>query len=208
MILQELENRKLKKTKEDPQKILANLKKSKEEVKSLQESGEVSEAVKVNEKFSWKNAFAKVEGVKVKDDEHLLSKSIKRRDKQKKQSKKKWDDRLTNVKKAQEERQKKRQENIDKRKKEKKEGSSNNKDNTKITPRKTLTRQRTNEKILENEEKKKKDGTDHEIDGIISFTIKKLIKLEKLVEILRDHMFELDVDDEEDSWDRHPVRAV
>lgn len=48
--------------------------------------------------------------------------------------------------------------------KDKKE--SNNKENTKTTPRKTLTRQRTNEKILDNEEKKKKgnasDSSDQE----------------------------------------------
>ncbi|KAB0800339.1 hypothetical protein PPYR_06079 [Photinus pyralis] len=111
---------KSKKTKQDPQTILENLKKRKEEVKMLQETGDISKAVQINEKVSWKNAFAKVDGVKVKDDEHLLSKSIKKRDQQKKQSKKKWEDRKANVKKLQDDRQKKRQANIDKRKQDKK----------------------------------------------------------------------------------------
>uniref|UniRef100_A0A1Y1LUD7 Ribosomal RNA-processing protein 14/surfeit locus protein 6 C-terminal domain-containing protein n=1 Tax=Photinus pyralis TaxID=7054 RepID=A0A1Y1LUD7_PHOPY len=111
---------KSKKTKQDPHTILENLKKRKEEVKMLQETGDISKAVQINEKVSWKNAFAKVDGVKVKDDEHLLSKSIKKRDQQKKQSKKKWEDRKANVKKLQDDRQKKRQANIDKRKQDKK----------------------------------------------------------------------------------------
>lgn len=111
---------KAKKHKQDPQKILENLKKTKEEVKMLQETGDISKAVQVNEQVSWKNAFAKAQGEKVKDDEYLLSKSIKKHNQKKKQSKKKWEDRKANVKKLQDERQKKRQENIDKRKQDKK----------------------------------------------------------------------------------------
>ncbi|KAF5308390.1 hypothetical protein FQR65_LT06210 [Abscondita terminalis] len=111
---------KSKKTKQDPQKTLENLKKTKEEVKMLELSGEIGKAVEINEKVSWKNAFYKSEGVKVKDDEQLLAKTIKRKEQKKKQSKKKWEAREANVKKLKEDRQKKRQENIDKRKKSKK----------------------------------------------------------------------------------------
>ncbi|KAK4881270.1 hypothetical protein RN001_004589 [Aquatica leii] len=111
---------KTKKAKLDPQKMLETLKKTKEEVKMLEQSGEIGKAVQINQKVSWKNAFSKAEGVKVKDDEHLLAKTIKRKEQKKKQSKKKWEAREANVKKLKEDRQQKRQENIDKRKKAKK----------------------------------------------------------------------------------------
>lgn len=54
------------------------------------------------------------------DDPELLKQSIKRKEKQKAYSAKKWEARLNKVQKDKEDRQKKRQENILKRKKDKK----------------------------------------------------------------------------------------
>ncbi|KAF5270967.1 hypothetical protein FQA39_LY08270 [Lamprigera yunnana] len=109
-----------KKTKLDPQKALENLKKTKEEVQKLEQSGEIAKAVEVNEKTSWSNAFAKSQGLKVKDDENLLAKTIKRKQMKKERSKKKWEAREANVQKMKDDRQKKRQDNIEGKKKAKK----------------------------------------------------------------------------------------
>jgi len=109
-----------KKEKHDPQKMLQDLQKQKEKVNQLRESGDVEKAIMINEKTAWKNALAKAQGEKVKDDEQLLAKTIQKREQQRQKSKKKWEARQEGVKKAKDERQQKRQENIDKRKKTKK----------------------------------------------------------------------------------------
>lgn len=109
-----------KKKEKDPKKILENMEKQKEKLKNLEAQGEKEKATELKEKFAWKNALAKAEGEKVKDDPILLKKSIKKKDDQKKSSKKKWDVRKEGVKKAQDEKQRKRTENLAKRKKEKK----------------------------------------------------------------------------------------
>lgn len=112
--------KKFKKEKHDPKKILEELQKQKVKIDKLAESGEIEKAAEIKEKAAWKNALAKAQGEKVKDDVGLLSKSIKKREQKAKQSKKKWEARQEAVEKGKMERQKKRQENIDKRKKEKK----------------------------------------------------------------------------------------
>ncbi|XP_023016901.2 surfeit locus protein 6 homolog [Leptinotarsa decemlineata] len=111
-----------KKTKQekDPKKLLKKLKERDEEIQKLKESGEVEKAVEIKEKTSWKNALAKAEGQKVKDDPALLAKSVKKQEQKQRSSKKKWEQRIQKVEKAKEERQNKRTENIQKRKKDKK----------------------------------------------------------------------------------------
>ena len=63
--------------------------------------------------------------LKVKDNVELLAKSIKKRDKMKQQSKKKWDERIEAQEKRKEDQQKKRKANIGKKKTEKKEKKLN-----------------------------------------------------------------------------------
>lgn len=115
-----LGNKHEKRTEKDPKKILQNLEKQKEKIKELEMGGNKDKAVEIKEKVAWKNALAKAEGEKVKDDPILLKKSIKKREQLKKTSQKKWKVREDGVKKAQDERQRKRNDNIAKRKKEKK----------------------------------------------------------------------------------------
>lgn len=115
-----LGKKKVKKQEKDPKKLLENLKREKEMVKKLETSGEAEKAALVKEKTAWKNALAKAEGQKVKDDEELLKKTVKRKEQKVRSSKKKWEQRAEKVKQGIEERQKKRTENIEKRKKEKK----------------------------------------------------------------------------------------
>lgn len=111
---------KKKKQPKDPKKILNILEKQKELITDLVESGETKKAKEIEEKTAWKNALAKVQGCKVKDDVGLLKKSIRKQNQKKKSSKQKWEVRQEAVKKAQENKQKKRTENIEKRKKDKK----------------------------------------------------------------------------------------
>ncbi|CCJ29112.1 unnamed protein product [Pneumocystis jirovecii] len=67
------------------------------------------------ESDAWKKAFLLSEGKKVKDNETLLKKSMKRQERQKKKSAKTWNERLLQVSKAKQLRQKKREENIEAR---------------------------------------------------------------------------------------------
>lgn len=78
------------------------------------EKGEVME-----DNFAWKNIMQKAQGVKVKDDEGLIKKSIKRKENIKKQSQKKWEKREKEVKDKMAEKQKKRTVNIRAKKDEK-----------------------------------------------------------------------------------------
>jgi len=86
----------------------------------LEESGETHKVVQIKEKTAWKNALAKAEGRKVKDDPILLKKSVLKKEQKVRSSKKKWEARIKGVEKAKDDRQKKRAGNIDKKKKEKK----------------------------------------------------------------------------------------
>lgn len=104
----------------DPKKLLQKLEEQKDKLQKLEESGETEKVIEIKEKTAWKNALAKSEGVKVKDDPTLLKKSVKKKEQKQRSSKNKWERRLQGVQKAKEERQQKRSENIVKRKKEKK----------------------------------------------------------------------------------------
>ncbi|CAH0559436.1 unnamed protein product [Brassicogethes aeneus] len=112
--------KKVKKVEKDPKKLLENLKKEKEKISQLKLSGDVEKAIEIKEKTSWKNALAKAEGIKVKDDPTLLKKTLKKQEQKQRSSKKKWENRIAGVEKAKQEKQKKRTENIQKKKKDKK----------------------------------------------------------------------------------------
>ncbi|XP_045451720.1 surfeit locus protein 6 homolog isoform X1 [Melitaea cinxia] len=107
------------KSKKDPKKILNELQQQEEKFQKIAEI-DSSKAKELKEKVAWKNILQKAEGEKVKDDPTLLKKSIKKMEKKKKISKKKWEGRIQSVEKKKQDRQQKRKENISKKKKEKK----------------------------------------------------------------------------------------
>lgn len=73
----------------------------------------------IEEKDMWLNAKRRAHGDHVRDDTSLLKKALKRQQGQKRKSEREWTDRLQGVQKAQEARQKKRNDNLAKRKEEK-----------------------------------------------------------------------------------------
>ena len=101
--------------KKDYHKLLQKMEKRKEKEKSL-ESTDTKAAVAFKEKNQWKSALQKAEGVKVKDDAELIKKSVKRQQKMKQRSGKKWEERKERTEKMQQDKQDKRHANIKKRK--------------------------------------------------------------------------------------------
>lgn len=100
----------------NPLNNLQKLKKQKKKIKELIESGDKSKAKDEKHKMLWKSAFDKTEGLKVKDNEDILKKSIKNRKMIKKKSKEKWNERKKKVEEKQSTQAKKREENLNKRK--------------------------------------------------------------------------------------------
>ncbi|KAI9653703.1 MAG: surfeit locus protein [Alyxoria varia] len=76
----------------------------------------------IEEKDRWLGAKKRIQGEKLKDDENLLKKTLKRKEKAKGKSEKQWKERLEGVRKGKEMKQKKREDNLNKRKDEKKKG--------------------------------------------------------------------------------------
>jgi len=87
----------------------------------LEKSGEVAKAKELKERDAWNNILAKAEGVKVKDNVDLLKKTIARKERQKKVSKTKWEERKNTLEKTKKEKQDKRMNNLLKKKQENKE---------------------------------------------------------------------------------------
>jgi len=108
------------KKKLDPQAALDKIKKSKDKIKLWEEKGKTEKAQNIGTKIAWENALGKAQGEKVKDDEFLLKKSIKKQKQIKNSSKKKWDSRAEGVKAKEKAFVEKREGNMLKRKKEKK----------------------------------------------------------------------------------------
>ena len=75
-----------KKTSSDPGQTLVQLQKRKEKLQTLSEDKRSS----LEEKQKWKNAELRLEGVKIKEDEARLKKTIKRSAKLKAKSAKEW----------------------------------------------------------------------------------------------------------------------
>lgn len=117
---QEMEKEK-KRQSLDPATALKKIQKSKEKVKLWDEKGKSDKARKIENNIAWENATAKAMGEKVKDDETLLKKAIKKKQQIKGSKKKKWENRVEAVETKKAGKQSKREENISKRKKEKKD---------------------------------------------------------------------------------------
>ncbi|KAJ6783990.1 hypothetical protein PWT90_06901 [Aphanocladium album] len=94
--------------------------------KRLQDMDEEARA-DVADKDAWLTARRRVEGEKIRDDEAILKKTIKRKESDKKKSEKAWTDRLKGVSQAQKERVKKREDNLRKRRDEKLMGKAGKK---------------------------------------------------------------------------------
>ncbi|KAI1483685.1 SURF6-domain-containing protein [Daldinia eschscholtzii] len=104
-----------KKGPSDPKTALEKLEHQK---KRLQEMDE-EKRKDVEDKELWLTARRRAEGEKIKDDEKMLKKAVKRKETAKKKSEKEWSARKEGVAKAMKDRQKKREENIRKRREEK-----------------------------------------------------------------------------------------
>ncbi|KUI58224.1 Ribosomal RNA-processing protein 14 [Cytospora mali] len=122
-----------KKGPQDPKGALAKLEAQKKRLASLDED----KRKEVLEKETWLAARKKAEGEKVRNDESLLKKAVKRKDKAKKKSEKEWKDRISGVEYGQKQRQQKRDENIRKRKETKQAGKAGKKKGKSPTKKKT-----------------------------------------------------------------------
>jgi hypothetical protein len=100
----------------NPQANLQKLKSQKKKIKELIESGDKAKAKTEKQKMLWETAFDKTEGIKVKDNEEILKKTIKKRKVLKKKSKEQWSDRKKKIEEKQASQQKKREDNLNKRK--------------------------------------------------------------------------------------------
>ncbi|KAI2627744.1 SURF6-domain-containing protein [Hypoxylon sp. NC1633] len=118
-----------KKGPSDPKTALQKLENQK---KRLQEMDE-EKRKDVEDKELWLTARRRAEGEKIKDDEKLLKKAVKRKETAKKKSEKDWSARKEGVAKSMKERQKKREENIKKRRDEKLLGKAGKKKGIKKT---------------------------------------------------------------------------
>lgn len=99
----------------DPRTALEAVEKKRERLAALDDGKRAD----IEEKDAWLNAKKKVHGERVRDDESLLKKALKRKDSQKKKSTKQWLDRLKSVERAKEAKQRKREENLKARQEEK-----------------------------------------------------------------------------------------
>lgn len=112
-----------KKGPSDPKGALAKLEALKKRLAGL----DADKRKEVLEKETWLAARRRAEGEKVRNDESLLKKAVKRKEKTKKKSEREWNERTEGVKQAQKQRQQKREENIRKRKETKQAGKAGRK---------------------------------------------------------------------------------
>ncbi|KAL3952276.1 ribosome biogenesis protein Rrp14-C [Purpureocillium lilacinum] len=112
-----------KKGPSDPKTALLKVQNQKKRLQELdsEKRGEIAE------KEAWLTARRRIEGEKIRDDEAMLKKAVKRKETAKKKSEKAWKERARGVDQAQKERQKKREENLQKRRDEKAMGKAGKK---------------------------------------------------------------------------------
>ncbi|KAI0446883.1 SURF6-domain-containing protein [Xylaria telfairii] len=108
-------NRTPKKGPSDPKTALLQFENRKKRLEGMDEEKRKD----IEEKEAWLTARRRAEGEKIKDDEKLLKKAVKRKESAKKKSTKEWAVRKEGVAKSIKDRQKKREENIRKRRDEK-----------------------------------------------------------------------------------------
>ncbi|KAH8888617.1 SURF6-domain-containing protein [Thozetella sp. PMI_491] len=104
-----------KKGPSDPKTQLLKVQAQKSRIANMNED----KRKEVMEKEAWLAARRRTEGEKIHDNETLLKKAIKRKDKAKKKSEKEWKDRSQGVENAIKEKQKKREDNLRKRREDK-----------------------------------------------------------------------------------------
>lgn len=107
----------------DPKGALAKLEAQKRRLAAL----DADKRKEVLEKETWLAARRRAEGEKVRDDETLLKKAVKRKEKTKKKSEREWADRNEGVKTAQKQKQARREKNIRERKETKMAGKAGRK---------------------------------------------------------------------------------
>ncbi|KAG6830855.1 hypothetical protein H0H87_006915 [Tephrocybe sp. NHM501043] len=121
------------KTTANPQQALEQLAARKERLAAMPEEKRQG----ILERDQWEKAEARMEGIKVHDDEGKLKKAIKRKEKEKGKSKKEWDDRKEQLTQAMAAKQKKRTDNIamrNERKNDRRKGVGKTKSKTKARP--------------------------------------------------------------------------
>ncbi|KAI1273517.1 SURF6-domain-containing protein [Xylaria sp. FL0933] len=108
-------NKTPKKGPSDPKTALLKFENQKKRLEAMDEEKRKD----IEEKEAWLTARRRAEGEKIKDDEKLLKKAVKRKESSKKKSTKEWAARKEGVEKSIKDRQKKREENIRQRRNEK-----------------------------------------------------------------------------------------
>ncbi|KAI5863844.1 SURF6-domain-containing protein [Durotheca rogersii] len=116
-------NRDKKKGPSDPKTALQKLENQKQRLQSMDEDKRKD----VEDKELWLTARRRAEGEKIRDDEAMLKKAVKRKESAKKKSEKAWAARKEGVAKSMKDRQTKREENIRKRREDKLTGKAGKK---------------------------------------------------------------------------------
>lgn len=99
----------------DPKTALLKVQNEKKRISELDEEKQKE----IAEKEAWLTARRRAEGERIRDDEALLKKAVKRKEVAKKKSEKAWKERSAGVQLAQHQKQKKREDNIRKRREDK-----------------------------------------------------------------------------------------
>lgn len=95
--------------------LLSRLEAQKSKLEELRAKDQ-EKAKEFESKIKWTNVLYKAEGIKIKDDEGMLKTALKRKEKQREQRKKRWDDRMLQTTEKMQQRQEKRKRNIKKKK--------------------------------------------------------------------------------------------